>query len=58
METSYGPTVRASRRLQAEGRWEECRRELVALAERSNEAADGSPLIRSEYLVAVGTLPG
>ncbi len=58
METSYGPTVEASRRLKAEGRWEECRHEIVALAERCNEAADGSPLIRSEYLVAVGTLPG
>jgi SAM-dependent methyltransferase len=55
METNYGPTVKARQRLEAEGRWEECRREIVALAERNNEAADGSLLIQAEYLVAVGT---
>ena len=52
MEFDYGPTVRAVRRLKAEGRWDECRREIVAVAARCDEA------IRSEYLVAVGTLPG
>ena len=41
------PTGRPSRRaakLTAEGRWDECRAEMVALAERRNEATDGSLL--------------
>ena len=55
METNYGPALKARERLAAEGRWEECRAEIVALAERLNEARDGTLLIRAEYLVAVGT---
>jgi len=54
METHYGPTVKARERLTAEGRWQECRREILAMAERRNEATDGSLLMRAEYLVAVG----
>jgi SAM-dependent methyltransferase len=54
METNYGPTVKARERLTAEGRWEECRGEILALAERRNEATDGSTLMLAEYLVAVG----
>ena len=52
METNYGPTLKARERLRAEGGWEECRREIVALAERLNEARDGTLLINAEYLVA------
>jgi SAM-dependent methyltransferase len=55
METNYGPALKARERLAAEGRWEECRQEIVALAERLNEARDGTLLIGAEYLVAVGT---
>jgi len=54
METAYGPTLKARARLTAEGRWEECRAEILALAERSNEAADGSLLMQAEYLITVG----
>lgn len=54
METHYGPTLKARERLTAEGRWEECRAEIVAMAERRNEATDGSLLMHAEYLVAVG----
>jgi SAM-dependent methyltransferase len=54
METNYGPTVKARERLTAEGNWQECRREILALAERRNEATDGSLLMYAEYLVAVG----
>jgi SAM-dependent methyltransferase len=54
METYYGPTLKARERLTAEGRWEECRAEILAMAERRNEATDGSLLMFSEYLVAVG----
>ena len=55
METNYGPTLKARERLTAENRWDECRAEIVALAESFNEARDGSLLINAEYLVGVGT---
>jgi hypothetical protein len=51
METRYGPTLKARERLTAAGTWEECRAEIVALAERHNEATDGSLLMHAEYLV-------
>jgi hypothetical protein len=35
-------------------RWQQCRGEILALAERHNQATDGSLLMLSEYLVAVG----
>jgi SAM-dependent methyltransferase len=54
METHYGPTLKARERLTAEGRWEDCRAEIVALAERRNDATDGRLLMNAEYLVAVG----
>lgn len=58
METRYGPTLKASERLGAEGRWEECRGEIVAMAERRNAASDGSLLLWAEYLVTVGRKAG
>jgi SAM-dependent methyltransferase len=58
METHYGPTVQARRRLIAEGRWDECRAEIVAMAERRNEAADGGLLMHAEYLIAIGHKTG
>ena len=53
METHYGPTLKARERLSADGRWEDCRAEIVALAERHNDATDGSLLMNAEYLVAI-----
>ena len=58
METHYGPTLKARERLSAEGRWEECRDEIHAMAERRNEATDGSLLMHSEYLVTRGRRAG
>jgi predicted S18 family serine protease len=58
METLYGPTLKARERLTSEGRWEECRGEIFAMAERRNEATDGSLLMYAEYLVAVGHKAG
>ena len=55
METHYGPTLKARERLTGEGRWEECRDEIHAMAERRNEATDGSLLMQAEYLVAMGS---
>ena len=58
METHYGPTLKARERLTGEGRWDDCRAEIVAMAERRNEAADGSLLMNAEYLVTVGRKAG
>ena len=58
METHYGPTLKAREKLTPEGRWEDCRADLLALAERHNEASDGSLLMQAEYLVAVGRKAG
>jgi SAM-dependent methyltransferase len=55
METHYGPMIKARERLTGEGRWDDCRAEIVAMVERRNEASDGSLLMRAEYLVAVAT---
>jgi SAM-dependent methyltransferase len=58
METAYGPTLKARHRLAAEGAWEACRDEMVAMAERRNEATDGTLLMRAEYLVVTGRKAG
>jgi SAM-dependent methyltransferase len=57
-ETNYGPTLKARARLEAEGRWAELREELRALAERHNEATDGSLLMQAEYVVTIGRKTG
>ena len=57
-ETHYGPTLKARERLTAEGSWEDCRGEIVEMAERRNEATDGSLLMPAEYLVVTGTKAG
>jgi SAM-dependent methyltransferase len=54
METNYGPTLKARQRLEAEGTWDACRAEILALAERRNDATDGSLLMRAEYLITIG----
>jgi SAM-dependent methyltransferase len=52
-EERYGPTIKAKARLTAEGTWDQCRSELMALFAELNEATDGTCRIESEYLVAV-----
>jgi len=54
METHYGPTLKARERLTAEGTWDSCRSEIVAMAERRNEATDGTLEMWAAYLVVVG----
>jgi len=54
METNYGPTLKARERLSAEGRWDQCRADIRAMAERRNEATDGGLLMHAEYLIALG----
>jgi SAM-dependent methyltransferase len=58
LETAYGPTLKARERLTAEGRWDACRAEMVAMAERRNEATDGTLFLWAEYLVAIGRKAG
>lgn len=54
METSYGPTIAARERLTADGRWAECRAEVVALMDRLNIATDGTLHVDAEYLIVIG----
>jgi len=51
-ERNYGPTVKARARLESEGAWADCRREIVELVERF-----GGGAVDAEYLVAVGSKP-
>jgi len=53
MTEDYGPLVKARELLEAEGRWADLRRDLVALAEDSTETSTGfrAP---SEYLLVSG----
>jgi SAM-dependent methyltransferase len=48
-ETCYGPTLKARERLAAEGRWDDCRAELVEMMERRNVAGDGTLHVEGEY---------
>jgi SAM-dependent methyltransferase len=52
-ETTYGPMIAVRARLEAEGRWDECRAALVEMMERRNVATDGSLLVHAEYAIAV-----
>ena len=54
METLYGPALKARERLTVEGRWDACRDEMLALAERYNETPGDGLLMNAEYLIAVG----
>ena len=55
----HGQAARSTNeRATAEGRWDACREEIVALAERRNEATDGTLLMHAEYLVVVGRRAG
>lgn len=53
MAYHYGPLLKARERLSQEGTWDELRRDLVALCERSNVFTDGFNAL-SEYLLARG----
>jgi SAM-dependent methyltransferase len=52
-ETNYGPMVKARERLTGEGRWEDCRSEIVEMVDRRNVATDGSLDVPGEYLLVV-----
>jgi SAM-dependent methyltransferase len=56
-EQKLGPAVMAKAALEPQGRWEELRRDMLALYEEFNQASDGSFRVESEYLVTVAELP-
>jgi SAM-dependent methyltransferase len=53
METCYGPTIKARERLMGEGRWDDCRSEIVEMMERRNEATDGTLYVSAEYALVI-----
>jgi SAM-dependent methyltransferase len=56
-EQNLGPAVMAKAALEPQGRYENLRRDMLALYEDLNEADDGSFRVRSEYLVSVAEVP-
>jgi SAM-dependent methyltransferase len=56
-EDKLGPAVMAKAALEPQGRWEDLKREILAMFEDRNEADDGSFMVNSEYLVTVVQLP-
>src|SRR5579859_3195586 len=57
-EDKLGPAVMAKAALAPKGRWEDLKRDMLAMFEASNEASDGSFAVQAEYLVTVAELPG
>jgi SAM-dependent methyltransferase len=57
-ERMLGPAVMAKAALEPQGRYEELRRDMLALYHELNQADDGSFRVESEYLVTVARLPG
>ena len=55
-EQKLGPAVMAKAALEPQGRWEDLRRDMLALYEEFNQASDGSFRVESEYLVTVAEL--
>jgi SAM-dependent methyltransferase len=56
-ERALGPVVMAKAALEPEGKWAALRADLLELAERTNQATDGTMQADSEYLVSVARLP-
>ncbi len=56
-ETILGPSVMAKAALEEQGRYDELRRDVIALYDRFNEASDGTFRAPAEYLVTVARKP-
>jgi SAM-dependent methyltransferase len=56
-ERMLGPAVMAKAALEPQGRYDDLRRDMLALYEQMNEADDGSFRVQSEYLVSVAQMP-
>jgi SAM-dependent methyltransferase len=57
-EDKLGPAVMAKAALEPQGRWEDLKRDMLAMFEESNQADDGSFRAEAEYLLTVAHLPG
>jgi ubiquinone/menaquinone biosynthesis C-methylase UbiE len=57
-EQTLGPAVMAKAALEPQGRYEDLRRDMLAMYADVNEADDGSFEVQSEYLVSVARLRG
>jgi SAM-dependent methyltransferase len=57
-ETILGPSVMAKAALEQQGRYDELRRDVIALYDGFNEASDGSFRAPAEYLVTLARKPG
>jgi SAM-dependent methyltransferase len=58
METNYGPMVRAREALEPDGRWADCREEIVRLMEDLNVSTDYNMHVDAEYLLTLARKPG
>ena len=56
-ERVLGPTIMTKAALEPQGRWEECKAELIALYHEHNESSDGSFSASAEYLLTVAQMP-
>jgi len=56
-ERVLGPTIMTKAALEPQGRWEQCRNDLVDLYRKHNRAADGSFSAPAEYLLSVARMP-
>jgi len=57
-ERMLGPAVMAKAALEPQGRYEDLRRDMLALYNELNEADDGTFRVEAEYLASVAELPG
>lgn len=57
MERHYGPLVTARARLEPEGRWRDCRAELVALMEELDLGDEDGMHVEAEYVLIAGRKP-
>jgi SAM-dependent methyltransferase len=56
-ERVLGPTIITKAALEPQGKWEDCKADLISLYREHNEAVDGSFSVSAEYLLTVAQLP-
>ena len=56
-ERVLGPTIVTKAALEPQGRWEECKADLIALYRERNESSDGGFSASAEYLLTVARMP-
>jgi SAM-dependent methyltransferase len=56
-EQVLGPTIMTKAALEPQGKWEQCKSDLINLYRQFNEASDGGFSAPAEYLVTVARMP-